>query len=184
MLNIPTQLHPQSLQLFELMCWCWSDKPQHRPTFGQILKIIKADSFTHLLDATPVTASSRKNQVTAACLKSASSSPPKLSTLTVPAINDDGFTMTYSTASKVLSPIEIWYGTKCGSCGVVCFHQSLTVKVCKSLLWCHLSLSHSHTHTHIYTVAYTRHVGTASLQYGYFFDVKAVVGHRLHPSTL
>lgn len=133
LLNL-SQLHPQSLQLFELMCWCWSDKPQHRPTFEQILKVIRSDSFTHLLEATPMTIGSKKNQVTTASLKSVVSSTPQQSTTrTVPAIREDGFTMTYSTASKVLSPVEIWYGTRGGSCGVVCFHQSLTVKVCMYL---------------------------------------------------
>ena len=154
-LHIP-QLHPQSLQLFELMCWCWSDKPQHRPTFRQILKIIKADSFTHLLEATPMTAGSRKNQVTAACLKSVISSTPQSSIVrTLPSISDDGFTMTYCTASKVLSPVEIWYGTRCGSCGVVCFHQSLTVKVHKLTYTCICSVMPTKSTLALYSYMYT-----------------------------
>ena len=123
------QLHPQSLQLFELMCWCWSDKPQHRPTFEQILKVIKTDSFTHLLEATPIM-SSRKNPVTAACVNfSASQSQQSASNSEGPMIVDNS-SFTYSTATKVLSPVEIWYGTHAGSSGVIQFHKSITIKVC------------------------------------------------------
>ena len=181
MVIIVPQLHPQSLQLFELMCWCWSDKPQHRPTFRQILQVIKADSFTHLLEATPMTAGSRKNQVTAACLKSVNISTPQSNTSrAVPAIREDGFTMTYSTASKVLSPTEVWYGTRCGSCGVICFHQSLTIKVCTIIA---LSVPFSYTHVQTHDPYMTLSIGTRVLTHILLIKCMHVPTHTTHTHT-
>ena len=163
------QLHPQSLQLYELMCWCWSDKPQHRPTFEQILKIVKKDSFTHLLEAVPVT-SSRKNLVTSACVKFNSTSPQKGTASSAPSSDDLEFQ--YGTTTKVLSPVEIWYGTKTGSCGKIRFQHPVTIKVCKqrhahtaasvcvhdiidslttNIVFSHAPCMRAHTHTHTHT---------------------------------
>ena len=125
--NICLQLHPQSLQLYELMCWCWSDKPQHRPTFEQILDTVKRDSFTHLLEAIPVTVSDKKNMVTAACITSSHHhSTTSLSSLSL----TQNFNFPYSTVTKIISTVEIWFGTKIGSCGVIRFCHPLSIKVC------------------------------------------------------
>lgn len=42
--------------MYELMCWCWSDNPQDRPTFSQILTILTTGgTFTQLLDSRKLT---------------------------------------------------------------------------------------------------------------------------------
>ena len=134
-----TQLHPQSLQLHDLMCWCWSDKPQYRPTFNEILNIIKTDTFTHLLEATPI--SKDLNDVTAACITSSVSRAHSLSTSMEGSMSVIPKS-TYSTAlqqlllagenssSKGDVSVQVWYGTKEGKCGIVNFHKSITNHVC------------------------------------------------------
>ena len=107
------------------MCWCWSDKPQHRPTFEQILEILSKPAFTYLLEAVPVT-TSKIDEVTAAGLKF-TTSLPNISTQNGTATSVGTFSN--STVTKIMSPVEIWYGTKSGSCGVICFHQPFRIKV-------------------------------------------------------
>ncbi len=133
-----TQYHPQSLQLYELMCWCWSDKPQHRPTFDEILKIIKTDSFTHLLEATPI--SRDHDDITAACINTSlrSNSFSSFQTMSVGAGmgTRSDTTLSYHSVMSMLSTgnnspredttIQVWYGTQHGKCGVVNFHKSTT----------------------------------------------------------
>ena len=86
----------------------------------------------HLLEAVPVT-NSRKNLVTAACVKvnaglrqtsALTSASSFISTCT------EDLGLQYGTTTKVLSPIEIWYGTKTGYCGVIRFKDTAAIKVC------------------------------------------------------
>ena len=120
------------------MCWCWSDKPQHRPTFNEVLKVIKTDSFTHLLEATPV--SRDHGEITAACT-SYSALQNSLSVVQSTSFSGHGkgsrldkiishssvVTMLSSSSSSSLSnmTIQVWYGTKQGKCGVVNLHNSV-----------------------------------------------------------
>ena len=87
----------------------------------------------HLLEAVPVT-TLRKNLVTAACVKmntglqqtstpTVTSAPSSTCTFT----EDLGFQ--YGTTTKILSPVEIWYGTKTGSGGVIRFKSPVAIKV-------------------------------------------------------
>lgn len=86
----------------------------------------------HLLEAVPVT-NSRKNLVTAACVKM-NTGLPQTGTLTCAPSSTDTPTedlgFQYGTTTKVLSPVEIWYGTKIGSCGVIRFKNHVGIKVC------------------------------------------------------
>ena len=144
--NTHQQLHPQSLQLYELMCWCWSDKPQHRPTFDEILKLIKTDSFSHLLEATPVTRD--HDDITAACIN-CSSKPNTMSAFHTMSVSPgmgtrSDTTLSYHTVMSMLSTsssspqedtnIQVWYGTEHGKCGVVNFHKSTTNLVRTSII--------------------------------------------------
>ena len=67
----PTFLSVQDLPrlqgMFELMCWCWGQKPQHRPPFSEILTIMKKPLFHRLLLAEEV--STNNHVVTAACFR-------------------------------------------------------------------------------------------------------------------
>ena len=133
------------------MCWCWSDKPQHRPKFDEILKVVKTDSFTHLLEATPI---SRDNDdITAACIN-CSLKPNTMSMFHSTSVESglgtrSDTTLSYHSVMSMLSTgntspredttIQVWYGTEHGKCGVVNFHKSTT----------------NHVSIVVYTVQYT-----------------------------
>ena len=65
---LPQQMWPNSIQMLELMCWCWSEKPHHRPTFQQVLSVLRSDSSTSLVGGTPV--SKDNHDIHSACVKS------------------------------------------------------------------------------------------------------------------
>ena len=143
-----TQLRPHSLHMFELMCWCWSDLPQHRPNFEQILSILKCDSFTSLLAATSLTRES--NDITAASLHTIctrrnsitnyhSRSVANSSIYAGGPMNID-LSMTYSNVVSLMTgtvgeelTTQVWYGTESGACGVVQFQRGGTIKEVRTL---------------------------------------------------
>ena len=84
----------------------------------------------HLLEAVPVT-TSRKNSVTAACVKMKTGLLETSTTTSAPSsTSTEELGFQYGTTTKVLSPVEIWYGTKTGSCGVIRFKNPVAIKVC------------------------------------------------------
>lgn len=52
--------------MYELMCWCWSNNPQHRPDFTQIKSIISSTACSQLLDAKRLTL--EDNRITVAAM--------------------------------------------------------------------------------------------------------------------
>ena len=48
-MSMYTQSLPRLQVMFELMCWCWSHRPHHRPDFHQILDILNMPMFHKLL---------------------------------------------------------------------------------------------------------------------------------------
>jgi serine/threonine protein kinase len=115
---------PLALQMYELMCWCWSDSPNHRPTFAQIKQIISSHSFVQLLKCVPLqsqdtftvaslhtfkpTLSLRRRYKDEDLLKgkhsAASPSPSILQILSLNTDNDEVF--------------NIYYGTRKGQIGI------------------------------------------------------------------
>ena len=57
--------------MIELMCWCWSEKPQHRPTFLEILRVLRTSVLTSLMSAVEL----NEQGITVACYKLSSSVP-------------------------------------------------------------------------------------------------------------
>ena len=112
------------------MCWCWSEHPMHRPTFTQILSILKADSFTNLLATAEVIRPSQLGiNVTAVCVHavtaletnfqgSAGISDPSLSTL----------------MKTFKSGLQVFYGTNNGQCGMLQFQSTGTTEEVQQLL--------------------------------------------------
>ena len=127
------------------MCWCWSDKPQHRPSFNEVLHSLRTDTFTHLLAATPITKDS--DEITAAAVRtsttarrlSASSLYSRstcLDSTSVSASSSVALTGVMSLLSSH-SPygedikVEVWYGTENGACGIAQFQKTgMTTEVC------------------------------------------------------
>ena len=122
------------------MCWCWSEKPQHRPDFQEILGVLRTDTFTHLLADTPV--SKISDDVTAACIRKTKAAPRKRSSssyqaktcssvqesLSLNSLLGSGATsLLHSTTMGEETVVEVWYGTQDGSLGLVQYQQSGTV---------------------------------------------------------
>ncbi len=135
-----TQLHPRSLQMFELMCWCWSDLPQHRPTFDQILDTLKTDTFTSLLAATSLTKDG--DEVTAASIHSTYARRSSITSFQSRSVtsmfasnNGVDFSLTHTDALNLIVggpgeelTTQVWYGTDRGNVGVIQFQRGGVIK--------------------------------------------------------
>ena len=125
------QYHPTSLLMFELMCWCWSDKPHHRPDFQVVLEVMRTDTFTQLLAATAVTKD--EDEPTAACIRT-TSAPRRRSSVVGRRCSIQESSFPYSGIMSLMSSIatgeetsvEIWYGTHDGALGILQYQQSGT----------------------------------------------------------
>ena len=53
--------------MYELMCWCWSSKPHHRPSFSVIRQLADCSAFTRLHRAMSV--NPREHVVTSAIVR-------------------------------------------------------------------------------------------------------------------
>lgn len=131
---LSVQYWPHSIQMVELMTWCWSDNPNHRPSFDQILSILRSDSSYSLVGGTPV---SRDDEIHAACVKTvavrrrslASTINPSLTTTTTSLAGPSCTRMT-----SVISPrlcgigmetvVDVWYSTITGKLSVVRYHST------------------------------------------------------------
>ena len=128
--------------MFELMCWCWSEKPHHRPDFQEILKVLRTDTFTHLLADTPV--SKINDDIAAACIRKSKAVQRKRSassyqakgccslsqqdSLAPNSLLFSGVTsLLHSSSMGEETAVEVWYGTYDGSLGLVQYQQSGTV---------------------------------------------------------
>jgi hypothetical protein len=113
------------------MYWCWSDLPQERPNFTQILTILKDVSFTNLIATTKVLEPTKKGeQITAACLD----------TVIAERIKDITKRELCPSMSRLMSLMEsraswqgehgmqLFYGTDQGVCGMMQFQATGTVK--------------------------------------------------------
>lgn len=112
--------------MYELMCWCWSERPAFRPTFTQIKNIIKNDTFTHLIGSaalpndddvyTTVSVQTynlkNSSQGNENDLDSSSVAPsPSVANLLAASIVQEHIT-------------RVWYGTKQGRLGYIKFPSS------------------------------------------------------------
>ena len=116
------------------MCWCWSDRPRHRPDFNTVLDILKTDMFTHLLASFPLL--SNEEEVTTSCVRLCRGR--RLSQ--IGSLLSHSTMMDQSVASLgVMSLVngrtaaggnetctQVWYGTEFGKFGVIQF-QSLGI---------------------------------------------------------
>lgn len=117
--------------MYELMCWCWSDKPQHRPTFTQIKEIVSSSTFTQLLDNFRITVDD--DSIQTACVHSFKQ------TLTRKRNPDDNIPekrLSASPSPSVLSLlaansdeeniVQVYYATAKGKVGVIQFQSGET----------------------------------------------------------
>lgn len=118
---------PSCIQLYELMCWCWSDLPNHRPDFTVILGVLKTDMFTRLLASFPLTGN--REEVTASCIRQFRARRTTASSI----VNRDP-SMSIAMISSLISfksvmnaddfGTQVWYGTDFGKYGIVQFQNN------------------------------------------------------------
>ena len=125
--------------LFELMCWCWSERPGHRPDFSTILDTLKSDMFSHLLASFPLLRA--EEEVTTSCMRlcrtrrgstsaSLSSNSTSLthSTILDQSLSTLGISSLIYGKSGTLGGEEtvtqVWYGTEFGKYGMIQFQNS------------------------------------------------------------
>ena len=129
------QHRPHSLLLYELMCWCWSDLPNHRPSFTIILNILKSDMFIHLLASFSVL--KEDEEVTTSCIRlmrtrrSSGSVSLSHSTMMDQSLASLGImSLVYGKPSSGgyagggEYATQVWYGTQFGKYGVIQFQNN------------------------------------------------------------
>lgn len=116
-------MQPRCISIVDLMCWCWSDLPQDRPNFTQIIQILRTESFTNLLATSKIMSSKKGHQITASCQN----------TILVAPLNDTAASESEVCPSmcRLMSLVkgksqkkrelamQIVYGTESGDCEVV-----------------------------------------------------------------
>lgn len=109
------------------MCWCWSEQPHQRPSFQQILEILKAESFTTLLASAQImdpikniTTACASTQLLPFAISSQSNISPSFKNI---------MKILHNTSSETSeSGVQVWYGTRNGQCEMLQFQPSATSK--------------------------------------------------------
>ena len=117
--------------MFELMCWCWSEKPTQRPNFPTILEILKQDDFTQLLASFPLIGN--EEVITTSCVRlyrRRLSNPNLLShsMMVDQSLASVGvMNLVYGNSSVSGNEeftTQVWYGTEFGKIGVFQFQRN------------------------------------------------------------
>ena len=126
---------PNSVQMVELMAWCWSDKPKHRPSFDQILSILRGETIYSLVGGLPL---GDMEEIHAACVTTISIPHRRHSCSFNPASVSCGVGQGQSCMrlSSIIparpcgigmeTGIEVWYGNINGKLNVVRYHSAGT----------------------------------------------------------
>lgn len=123
------------------MCWCWSDLPQHRPNFTQILKILRNKSFTNLLATAEVQEpASTSRPITAACVTTVIA--PKVKSITsrevYPSMSRLMSLVQFKASDRGEPALQVFYGTENGHCEMMQFQSTGTLRkvhVCVCVLY-------------------------------------------------
>lgn len=123
------QLHPRSVRIGELMCWCWCDLPQERPNFTQILGILQDICFTNLIATAEVLEPTKKReQITTACLDTVIAERIKVQKEMFPSMSQMMSLMQSKGSWQGEHAMQMFYGTDYGQCGMMQFQETGTVK--------------------------------------------------------
>ena len=126
--------------MVELMAWCWSDRPRHRPSFEQILSVLRGETIYSLVGGLPL---GDVGEVHAAAVKTIAIPHRRhSSTFSPPSSVSGGMGQGQSCLrlSSIIparacgigmgTGIEVWYGTIKGKLNMVRYHSTGTfVKV-------------------------------------------------------
>ncbi len=122
---------PNSVSIADLMCWCWSDSPQHRPNFTQILTTLRKEAFTNLLATAEMLESDRsRRQITASCMGMVMDRHIKSSILKDmhPSMCQMMSRVQSMKSLKGENAMQVFYGTDSGQCGMIQFQSTGTIK--------------------------------------------------------
>lgn len=115
--------------LYELMCWCWSDRPNHRPDFSTVLSVLKSDMFTHLLASFPINKS--EEEVTTSCMRlsrtkrvSGSLSYNSMADQSMSSLGVMSLVYGKSALAGEECATQVWYGTELGKYGMIQFQAT------------------------------------------------------------
>ena len=111
------------------MCWCWSDKPQDRPTFTQIKEIVSSSTFTQLLDNFRITGDD--DNIQTACVHSFKqnltrkrNAEDNLSEKRLSASPSPSVLSLLAASSDEENIVQVYYGTGKGKVGVIRFQSA------------------------------------------------------------
>ena len=125
--------------MVELMAWCWSDRPKHRPTFDQILSILRGETLYSLVGGIPL---GDETEVHAACVKTIAIPHRRHSSTFNPSSSSSsagggaGLSQSCMRLSSIIpartcgigmeTGIEVWYGTVKGKLSAIRYHSTGT----------------------------------------------------------
>jgi serine/threonine protein kinase len=131
--ELQTKHWPNSVQMVELMAWCWSDKPRHRPSFEQILSILRGETIYSLVGGLPL---GDVEEVHAAAVKTIAIPHRRHSSTFSPPASVQGQGQSCLRLSSIIparacgigmgTGIEVWYGTIKGTLKMVRYHSTGT----------------------------------------------------------
>lgn len=141
------------------MCWCWSDLPQDRPDFSQILEVLRSESFTNLLAAAELF-HCKSNQVTAMHINSVLAPRLKRTAQKDLELASLSWLMSLvqgksqSAQRRGETAVQVIYGTDKGRCEMVQFQNSGAVRKVspKNREFCSLQHAHICTIIHAHTI--------------------------------
>ena len=127
-----TQNRPAAIQMQELMCWCWSDRPQHRPTFCEIHSALDSAAFLHLLGVSRLFTDQDKFKT--ACTHVFQQQVKRNHLSEENAVRKRESAMPSAAVVNLLSQVsadegytlQVWYGTERGKIGMVQFSSGET----------------------------------------------------------
>ena len=109
---------PPSLWLLELMCWCWSEHPYHRPDIKEVLTALEKRVTSQLVSAFPISSEDAGIHAVAAYTRfslKGRSFTSSLSGEKQPSLSAPGYLSPFSLTKKssTKSPsLDIWFASK------------------------------------------------------------------------
>lgn len=113
------------------MCWCWSERSNHRPDFTKILHVLKSDTFTHLLASFSLL--NVEEEVSGSCVRLYRQCRRSVtatlghSTVVDQSLSSLGVMSLLNSKSSYMGEefaTQVWYGTESGKFGMIQFNNS------------------------------------------------------------
>ena len=126
---------PPSLWLLELMCWCWSEHPYHRPDLKEVITRLENSVTSQLVTAFPISNAGAEVHAVAAHTRfsrpfTMSLSVERPHTPSAPGyLNPFGYTKKANNAAIKCPSLDIWCASKNGLKRIDCQTAGLAIEV-------------------------------------------------------